>query len=198
MFSVNSDMIPRIPILPYFVLFLISIKSNSSAAQTYSSIIPDKEVYSFLSTIRATDTSRSILNKVIIPWDPLQLLHGADDSTTTDFDRYFYNYMYLYKGRADSMFSTADKSHFYRQFTVLRDSLWRQPFGGGRLEEIINPVLQRSKSYSVPLFSKDGSYALVRQAFMGAPAGGRGGVFVYKRTEGDGWELVDILNKWER
>lgn len=192
-------MILRILTLPLcLLLFLLSIKSNRCAAQTYSSLIADQEVYSFLSSIQSTDTARFILNKVIIPWDPLQLLHGTDDSATTDFDRYFYNYMYLYKGRADTMFSTVEKSHFYKQFTVLRDSIWRQPFGGGKLVEIINPVLQLSKSYSVPLFSKDGSYALVRQALMGAPAGGRGGVFVYRRREEGSWELVDILNKWER
>lgn len=181
-----------------FLLIISLLISNVGTAQTYSSIVSDRQIYSLLAAIQAADSGSSIINKVIIPWDPLQLLRGPEDSSTTDFDRYFYNYMYLYKGRADSMFSTAEKSNFYKQFTVLQDSLWRQPFGGGKLVEIINPVLQRSKSYSVPLFSRDGAYALVRQALTGAPAGGRGGVFVYRRRDDNGWELVDILNKWER
>lgn len=182
----------------YCLSLFVLLNNVSGTAQTYSTITPDQKVYNFLSSIHSQDSSSVVINKVIIPWDPLQLLRGAEDSATTDFDRYFYDYMYLYKGSVDSMFSTAEKSNFYKQFTVLQDSLWRKPFGGGRLVEIDNPILQRSKSYSVPLFSSDGNYALVRQALMGAPAGGRGGVFVYRRREGDDWELVNILNKWER
>lgn len=182
--------------LTIFILFLISLSSSS---QTYSSIIRDSTIIDFLNwEIKNTKKfsegkslfSRKKVSNKILQFDTANFIlplnsNGAD-----------WNYpKYLFKGgNIDTLFSEEDRNYFFEQFIANMNTVWEHKIKNGQIKKW--STTKYVYYYSVPLFSPDRKYVMMKKFFYCGNVCAYGGTYLYKKISPKKWELVEILNGW--
>lgn len=181
------------------LLILLALSPLSSFGQTYSSI-PDSVIISFMEwevkngekypergRLRLTKKARIKINK----YDTVNfILPDSIDQGDWQYDFYLFNSY----NAIDSIFSDSEKDSLFIQYTSMKDTVWCHKIKGARWRKWKNP--KYTYSYSVPLFSSNGQYALLKKSFYCGNLCAYGGVYLYRKIDETSWELVKVLNGW--
>jgi hypothetical protein len=185
----------RNKIIIFFLLFFVQFPLF---AQTYSSTTSDKEIYEFLNYITQNEKKHgeeSLFQKKrvhyrIDSWDSTNFIR--DTSKYESWDSW--NYLFKRETAMDSIFSKSDKDYFFQQFLGVKDSVWHKEFSHSKL--VKQQVKPNRYYYSVPLFSLDKQYVMVKKEYYCGSLCAYGGVYVYARDGKSGWRLLMVLNSW--
>jgi len=184
----------KVSVLLFAFLPLISI------GQTYSSIVSDSAILSFMEwevkngkkyreggKLRITKKARIKIKK----YDTTDfILPDSIDWRDWQYDFCLFNR----NNELDSIFSDAEKDALFIQYTSILDTVWTHKIKGARWRKWKNP--KNTYSYALPLFSSNGQYVLIRKSFYCGNLCAYGGVYLYRKTEDESWELIKIMNGW--
>jgi len=184
-----------------FLLLFLMMQTVVVRSQTYSSIVPDSEIYGFLNWLSKNDercSEKRLFTRVRISPKMENWMTGNFYHKDTVFSYFSFENDLLFEERsaADSLFSEADRDFLYRQFTAQRDSIWKKPFKG-------SVFAQKGKSkhatvyYSIPLFSPDCEYVIVKMSCYSGELNAFGGYFIYRKTGKNRWKYVDGVHIWQ-
>ena len=172
-------------------------------AQTYSDIITDDEIVSFLSwEIKSTETyseepflslNRKIYYK-ISDWDTLNFIKH---DTLNDYDlSVVFLYLFKEKNSLDTIFDEEDKKYFFEQFANIKASIWDHKFPNGKITDKKNKKKPDRYYYSLPLFSKNKNYVIIKREYYCGSLCAHGGYFIYRKLDKKTWSLVTVVNGW--
>ena len=157
-------------------LVLIILVNTTLKSQTYSSLIPDKEIEEFVSW-KLKDT----MQLLYIPNDysrrifPLKI-EMFDSSKKGGFCIYQKSAKWI-----DSIFSKEDKAFFFDQFKNIKTNTWPEKDGLPKGKET-------EKGYgtfiSIPIFSQNRQFVIVYVYHFCGQNCGRFSIPIYKKTEG--------------
>ena len=175
------------------------------SAQTYSTLISDNEICSFMDwEVTSSDgyheepilSRRRKINRQMLQWDSLNFIVPDTLSKHDILDRMMY--LYQPKNGLDTLFNSEDREYVLQQFEAIKDSTWQNRISKARITA--KPIRQKPNRYyySLPLFSLDKKYAIIKRTYNCGSLCAYGGVFIYQRIEGNSWQLVTILNGWMR
>lgn len=182
------------------ILFLL-MQSVTAQSQTYSSIVPDNEICDFLNWLTKHDDrcieknlfTRVKISQKINNWMPENFFKKDTVFRYFDIDN---DFLFSKGSAADSCFSEADRDYLYKQFTAQCDSIWKKPFKGAVFAQ-----KGRSKHatvyYSIPLFSLDRKYVIVKMSCYCDELNAFGGYFIYRKMGKNRWKFVDGTNVWQ-
>tara|TARA_B100000508_G_C11456196_1_gene276860 strand:+ start:951 stop:1421 length:471 start_codon:yes stop_codon:yes gene_type:complete len=107
-----------------------------------------------------------------------------------------YRYVHLFNSynKLDTIFSYEEKEFFFEQFKAVKDSVWKHPLEKSKLRDTKSSL--NLYSYSIPLFSSSRNYVLIKKSFYCGNVCAYGGIFLYRRVDKCGWELVEVYNGW--
>jgi hypothetical protein len=184
-----------------FALTIFLLVTIFCHGQTYSSMINDSEIYSFINTAIKTDKDRihkKSLKKILLwpnidKWDKAVLtpVKTSEDVQKLDTEK---DYFFLYK-KVDSLFTEEDRIFMLKQINSFKDTVWRRPFKGSTFVSKAN-AQQYSFSFSIPIFSIDRSIAAIYFSGSGRQLCGFGGYYFYKRTDKGLWKFVTAVGHW--
>lgn len=181
-------------------LIFFAFFSFNTTGQTYSSIIADSTIISFMEwEIKNGEKFREggklrINKKVninIVHYDTIDFIL-PDSVGWGDWE--YYLYLFNRRNKIDSLFSKSDRDSIFHQFTAIKDTVWTHGIGGARWKKWKNP--KNTYEYAVPLFSPNGQYVLIKKSFYRGNLCAYGGIYLYQRTKDNSWELLKILNGW--
>lgn len=185
------------------IIFSLLLTNIFCFGQTYSDIISDKEIISFLTwEVNSTEGyseeplfsfKRKISSK-ISDWDSLNFVK-PDSLNEYDFSVAFF-YLFQEKNGLDSIFKDEDKKFLFEQFESCRDSTWQSKIPKATITSRKNKKRPNIYYYSIPLFSKDKIYVIVKIEYYCGSLCAHGGYFIYKRLNEDSWEFVEVVNGW--
>ncbi len=185
------------------ILLTICLGTLVGHSQTYSNIIPDSEIVSFLTwEIKSTDgySEESFLSpkrKIfyrISDWDTLNFIKP---DTLNDYE-FLANLFFLYQDRnkLDTIFNQEDRDFIFQQFTDIKDTLWQHKFPKAIITDKKNKKRPSRYYYSLPLFSKDKKHVIIKREYYCGSLCAHGGYFIYKRLDDKTWKLVTVVNRW--
>lgn len=173
--------------------------------QTYSDLIPDSEIVSFMTwEIRSTERYSeepilSLKRKIyyeISDWDTLNFVKPESQGLGEKAILASYLYLFHDRNQSDTIFSQEDKEYLLQQFISIKDTLWQQKFPKATRSKRKNQVRPNRYHYSLPLFSKDKQYVIVKRDYYCGSLCAYGGYFIYRRLDKNTWEFVTIINPW--
>lgn len=188
------------------ILFLIGILFNQGVcAQTYSSVTTDKEIYDFLNWMTLSDKKLSEEPKLkrkqifykIISWDTANFI-TKDTALLNKYPFFDLDNQFLFqrsKG-TDTIFKQADRTFLFQQYTAIKDTVWHQGFSNSKLLKDKNQKQPNRYYYSVPLFSADRKYVVVRRQYYCGSLCAYGGYYIYRRLTDKKWEYITAVNTW--
>lgn len=190
-----------------FSLLCAFLISNYSQSQTYSDLISDNEIISFISA-----DVKSLENSPELPfpwwtWWKNRKVHYKinswnyyiEKSPVSDEDELFNN---LRRGLSDiafsgdelselktfdSIFTKEDEDFMVKQIKSIKDTIWRKRIPGAIRKKKCN---NKCFDYSLPLFSKDKKHVIVQRGYQCGLLCAYSGKFIYRRTDKNRWELV--------
>ncbi len=171
--------------------------------KTYSAVISDSTIISFMGwEIKSTEgysekpvvSSKRNIHFRMMNWDTLNFIMP---DAIKDYDL-LVRIMYLYndKNGLDTIFDQKDRDFLFYQFANISDTVWQHPFPKSRLIDKQNKKQPNHYYYSVPLFSKDMKYVIVKREYYCGSLCAHGGYFIYRRLGKDNWEFVKLINGW--
>ncbi|MES2139972.1 MAG: hypothetical protein V4511_09705 [Bacteroidota bacterium] len=186
-----------------FILTLFLFTGQLSFAQTYSSIISDKEIYSFLNSLIKSDKDRiskqlfrkiSVNPKISKHWDSTNFFRPK---TTEDFQKILTNDVdYIFWGKEiDSLLNENDRKFMLEQYKKFKDTVWHQPFTGTRLESKKQKKTDRYY-FSIPIFSVDKQVVIIYFSNYCGDLCGFGGYYIYKKTVTNKWKFFTARGHW--
>lgn len=170
------------------VLLLLTIGVNKIKAQTYNSLIPDKDIENFIQW-KLTDTSAyRIISKEcfsisILSWKK-EILDYDNSSRKSPFSIYKAQNHWL-----DSIITKEDKEFFIQQADSAKSNTWETR--GINLSNKTKRI-KNVCSLSIPLFSKDKQFAIIRELYRCGKDCGEMRISIYKKTI-SGWEYSGML-----
>jgi len=168
-----------------FILMIISILPLTVHCQTYNSFISDKEIEDFL-TAKLNDSSSasylpSYYSKSILLWSD-EYLDYSDTSHKMGLNIYDQKNPLF-----DTIISLEDKIFISQQAYDLKIKFWQT----NQISFVKNK--RKGISYiSVPLFTKNKQFAIVRQHYKLNKESGYKNVIIYKRIP-NGWKYYGYL-----
>jgi hypothetical protein len=185
----------------FFSPFLLAFQISFS--QTYSSAISDSQILKFLNWQIRTEgkypeepkNKRKVIYFRIISWDTADFKWNVKNKLHS----IEYDLIYLFNDRnkwLDTLFTKEDREYFFQQFTNQRDTVWRQSFNHSKLSHIKKQRKPNRHSLSLPLFSLDNRYVIIRENYHCGSLCGYGAVKVYRRIDADNWEYIRSVNGW--
>lgn len=171
--------------------------------QTYSDIISDKEIISFLTwEVNSTEgyseepllSFKRKISRNIAKWDSLNFIK-PDSLSENDFSVTFL-YLFQKKNELDAIFSDEDKQYLFEQFESCKNSTWKNKIPNATTTSRKNKKKPNRYYYSIPLFSKAKKYVIIKREYYCGSLCAHGGYFIYKRLDGNSWELVKTVNGW--
>jgi hypothetical protein len=184
------------------ILFLLLTKIFCFG-QIYSDIISDKEIISFLTwEVNSTEgyseepllSFKRKISAKIAKWNSLNFIK-PDSLSEYDFSVTFL-YLYQKKNVLDTIFKNEDKQYLFEQFESCKDSTWQNKIPKATITSRKNKKRPNQYYYSIPLFSKDKKYVIIKREYYCGSLCAHGGYFIYKRLNENSWELVKIVNGW--
>lgn len=185
------------------IIILISI-NLIGFSQTYSIIVSDSEIISFLSwEVTSTEgysdkpflSAKKKISRQISSWDSLNFIM-PDSLSESDFSVRFH-YLFHNENKLDTIFNEGDKEFLFLQFTGIKDSIWENKILKVKLT---NKKIKKNPNryyYSIPLFSKDKNCVIIYREYYCGGLCGYGGYYIYRRNDQKSWKLVRILNEWD-
>ena len=168
--------------------------------QTYSSTVSDKEIYDFLNWMTKYDKKYSgepwfkgkqICQK-IRTWDKSNF--NKEQSSMND--SFGGNYLFKKRAGTDTIFNKADREYILRQYSSIKDSIWRNSFASGNFINCLNQKRPNRYYYSIPLFSIDKSFVIVSRTYVCGNECAHGGYYIYRKRQSGKWEYVTTVNGW--
>jgi len=182
------------------ILFLLML-SGTTQSQTYSSIVPDNEIYDFLNWLtkhgdRCTENRlfrRVRISQNMDNWTPNNFFQKDTVFSNSNYDN---DFLFEKGSVADSLFSQTDRESMYQQFVAQKDPVWKRRFKGAVFAK--KGKSNRAKIfYSIPLFSLDRNYALVKMCCYSGELNAFGGYFIYRKMGNHRWKFVEGIDAWQ-
>jgi hypothetical protein len=174
------------------IFLLISI---SSFTQTYSEIIPDKNVVEFITwrlNKNTPVTKRYVSRKIMIISENNFVL----DSPATD-SRFYPYFLFKKENHLDSLFSADDILFFISQVEKTKSKDWKLKAKNIKLETPVSFHPDHTTwSYSIPYFSLDRKKVIIVEAFYCGLVCGGGAYYIYEKTTGNNWMFLKKVNEW--
>jgi hypothetical protein len=189
-------------------LFIFSSAFCSIAsfpAQTYSTVISDREIYEFYNWLNqheerdgdepkrgARKVSENILawdSTFFIPQDTL-LINGQ-----VELDP-FGAYLYKSLRGVDTLFGNEDREFHNQQFHAIHDTVWHDKFKKSKLLKRKHQAVPNRWYYSIPLFSLDRKYVIVHRVYYCGTLCAHGMCYVYERRDDGSWEPIRVVFSW--
>ena len=109
----------------------------------------------------------------------------------SEFDR---QYLFKKRGGSDTIFKTADRKYLLQQYFAINDTIWHNGFKNSKLTKNKNQVRHNRYYYSVPLFSVDKNYVVVRKTYYCGSLCAYFGYYIYRKKDKDNWEFMTCIN----
>lgn len=177
--------------------------TNSITAQTYSSIISDKEIYDFMEWMVSNDKksekeifgkSRDLLANTAI-WDTANFI-SKNKALNIEYFEQDNKYLFKKSEGLDTLFTEADKNFIFDQYTSIKASVWEKNIGGKRIKNSDLEEGDEINMYSIPLFTKDKEFALIYKVFYCGYECAYGKYYLYKLIGKKKWKFVSSFNPW--
>ncbi len=174
------------------ILFcLLLIVASSTYGQTYNKLIPDKDISDFINWKLINDTFKNgnvpkkffNFNTTIIKWRPVELKYDSTKSKAENEGRSIYNPRTRF---LDSILSLKDKEFIIRQSNSYITNEWTF--------DIESDIIEKENYkyyYTLPLFSLDKQYAILKEVYYCGQTCGEERTILYQHTN-KGW----IWYKW--
>lgn len=181
-----------------FILLLFN--SFSSFGQTYSSQISDSTILAFMKwevknggeySEESKLRSRKKMSIRPLVFDTLNFIF-SDSLPKYGWD--FSNFLFNQRNNIDTIFSESETQFLFDQFTKINDTIWSQKIAGAKIGKWHNPKDQFS--YSIPLFSENNKYVLIKKSYYCGNLCAYGGIYLYEKIDEKNWKLVKVLNGW--
>lgn len=173
--------------------------------QTYSTVTTDEEIYGFLNWMTINEEKyreepklkRKRVYYKILSWDTANFI-SKDTSLIIEHPYFTLDDQYLYQrlGGTDTIFEQHDRNFQFEQFTAIRDSVWHRRFSRSKLLKSKKQKKTNRYYYSIPLFSADKKYVIIRRIYYCGNLCAHGGYFVYRRLDKNNWEFLTSINTW--
>ena len=183
-----------------FILTIIILVGHLSFGQTYSSLTTDKEIYDFLNWMTKTEKKydeepffkRKNIYYKMSSWDTANFVRtDTIKNPYSEFDRQF---LFKKRGGSDTIFKTADRKYLVQQYFAIKDTIWHNGFKNSKLTKNKSQVRPNRYYYSVPLFSVDKNYVVVRKTYYCGSLCAYFGYYIYRKIDKDNWEFVTCIN----
>lgn len=184
-------------------IFFIVLYFATGMAQTYSSVVSDREIYGFLDWLTVNEKNcGEVSKKDRKSIYPQTLKWEKEYFILKDPARIMLPYLYEVAA-VDSAFSDiGDKNFLYEQFSAIKDTIWHKSFKNSKLlrvnkkfpgEELY--TVKYIYVYSIPLFSRDRKYVIILMRYFNcADDSGHMLTCLYKRLEEKQWRLENIVH----
>lgn len=171
--------------------------------QTYSDIIPDEEIISFLTwEVNSTKgyseepllSFKRKISQKINSWDSLNFI--KPDSLDEHDLLVIFSYLFRKSNNLDTIFTNEDKQYLFEQFKACKDSVWQSKIPKATIKSKKNKRRSNRYYYSIPLFSKDKTYLIINRTYYCGSLCAYGGYFIYRKLDNNSWELIKVVNGW--
>jgi hypothetical protein len=173
--------------------------------QTYSSITSDKEIYGFLNWMTINDRKYIEEPKLkqkqvyfkILSWDTANFVL-KDTALINRYPHFNTDGQYLYQPQdeTDTIFKQKDREFLFSQFIAIQDTIWHNKFSKSKLLTTKKQRRPNRYYYSIPLFSHDKKYVVIRRQYYCGDLCAHSGYYVYRRIEDNKWIFVTAVNTW--
>ena len=182
-----------------FFLTLIFF-SQLSLGQTYSSLTTDNEIYDFLNWLTSTEKKydeapylkRKQIYYKILHWNIDNFVWK--DTANIRFLEFDLQYLFKKKNGVDTIFNKADQIFMLQQFTAIIDTTWQKPFHKSKIVFKKKQPKPNRYSFSIPLFSVDKKYVVIRKSYFCGDECGYSGYYVYRKKLKNKWEYLTCIN----
>jgi hypothetical protein len=177
------------------VAIVLLFVSQMVASQTYNSVTSDKEIYEFLSyIIKYEDKYKEepsfglkYISEKIIPWEKEDFVRNASTEKADN------KYIFKEEIHMDTIFNETDKKFLMDQFNGIKTEIWYSKFKHSILTKNESETKVNRYYYSIPLFSNDQKYVLVKKKYYGKEHCYYG-YCIYKKDEKGNWEYLFAYN----
>ena len=193
-----------------FLLSAYILLNCLARGQTYSKIILDSEIVSFISSDILNDSikmTKSIQRKMFaVNLDDFYYKDSSDLIKKNENSQFIFRY-HIFHGREytnhlDSLFSRKDIDFFYTQIKgQKKKENWHKSFTNSILVDNVeldsnHYAKQVMYSYSLPLFSFDKKRVIIIKGFYCGFLCGGGAYYIYERDNDNNWLLLRKINEW--
>lgn len=186
----------------FLILFLMSIGSTLTA-QSYSSIISDKEIYDFMEWMIKNDKkqekeifgkNRALLANTAL-WDTANFI---SKNKALDIEYFEQDNKYLFKRSEglDTLFTDVDKDFLFDQYNAIQIPVWKKNIGGKKIKKRELKEDDEINMYSIPLFTKDKEFVIIYKVFHCGYGCAFGKYYLYKLIGNKKWKFVSSFNPW--
>lgn len=194
----------KIKLLLFIAILFEILYPRIAFTQTHSKAITDEEIYTFISSIIHSDKrnseepflGRKNISIRIIKFDSTNFFTKIDTAKFRELPYFGLegNYIYQIHAGIDTIFKQEDRDFLFQQFVSIRDTVWHHRF---RNSSLITNWHQKHTNlfyYSIPLFSLDRNYVLIKKHYTCGNLCGKGCINVYQRIGKNKWKCITQLN----
>ena len=173
-------------------IFIIFFQLNCFG-QTFSDIISDFEITSFLKweiknskkyNEESAISFRRRIDPSIFKWQT-QHFEIDDESKYSSFE-----YLFSDENGLDTIF---EREFFIKQSKAINTETWSKKI---RRAKFIDDKGKYYYKYSIPLFSKDKSFVILKKEFFCGDICAYGGIYLYKKINNNKWEKIQVIKNW--
>lgn len=174
--------------------------TSVSFGQTYSSIVSDSTILNFMNWEIKNGKKYSERNKLRmkrkISSETLKFeninFYLPDTIHLGDWE--YREFIFNRFNKIDSLFTKTEIESIFLQYKAIKDTVWSHKITGANIG--LRKFSLNEYFYSVPIFTNDNKYVLIKKLFYCGNECAYGGIYLYKRIADDQWELVKVLNGW--
>ncbi len=183
----------------FFIILLFASQLNYG--QTYSSLTTDKEIYDFLNWLTKNEKKfdeapffkkKKVYYK-ILHWSINNLVWK--DTTNTRFLEFDRLYLFKKKNGLDTIFNKSDRVYLLEQFKAIKNTTWQKQFRNSKMMYLEIKKKSNNYYYSVPLFSKDKKYVIIRRFYFCGHLCGYFGYYIYIKISKNKWKFLKCINE---
>ncbi len=140
----------RQPVRKLTLLLIGFLNTTFAIGQTYSSVTSDKEIYDFLNWMTVNDRKygeepklkRKHIYHKILSWDTTSFKTIDTSLIKQQFFSIDRRYLYQRPSGTDTIFNQQDRDFVFKQFTVIKDTIWYEKFLKSKLLTSNNPAVR--------------------------------------------------------
>lgn len=181
------------------LLLIVFLNTTFATGQTYSAVTSDKEIYDFLNWMTVNDSknedepklSRKHISNTILRWDTANFI--PKDTLIINGKTYrtgYRQYLFQKADGTDTIFQQQDRAFLLHQFKAIKDSIWHEHFSKSTLLTKKKQIRPNRYYYSIPLFSVDKTYVIIRRMYYCGSLCTHGGYYIYRKIDRNKWEFV--------
>jgi hypothetical protein len=183
-----------------YALLFLAIIPFISLGQTYSSKVSDSTILAFMKWEIQNGEKYAEANKFrmnrktsdkILKFDTLNFYYP---DSLHQYDWQYRAFLFNRHNKIDTLFSNADIESLFIQFTALKDTVWSHKISGAKIKNWNFPKNQYT--YSIPIFSYNNKYVLIKKSFFCGNVCAYGGIYLYEKIDDNNWKLLKILHGW--